>query len=297
MRRFYVAGLAHDASSEEVARMLAPMGNVLAVDMPLPKTFRPFGKHLSLATNLATSTEDTCRGFAFVDVEVKDERAVRRVTAAFEGSKARGGGKLRIRDAKPAFDLGEYKRKRAEEEIACEKASDVHQREKTIVVEPGAHFARTVRTLTFTPDANRVVTSATKAKAKAKELPVEAPTKTRKMDKRDSATLVGRQTNYDDDDDDEEEEEEEEDFEEARARTRSLLTSFLDEREQKEEENAVQAAARVGARVAAAVSQRHEATEEEEEEDGYDSVVGEEEDSDSDDFGMNIVGVTSSKRR
>ncbi|XRA99116.1 RRM domain-containing protein [Pycnococcus provasolii] len=200
MRRFYVAGLAHDASSEEVARMLAPMGNVLAVDMPLPKTFRPFGKHLSLATNLATSTEDTCRGFAFVDVEVKDERAVRRVTAAFEGSKARGGGKLRIRDAKPAFDLGEYKRKRAEEEIACEKASDVHQREKTSVVEPGAHFARTVRTLTFTPDANRVVTSATKAKAKAKELPVEAPTKTRKMDKRDSATLVGRQTNYDDDD-------------------------------------------------------------------------------------------------
>ena len=129
--RFFVGGLAHDATAEEVRRLLAPMGDVSAVSVVPPKRARPIDGPAGNAPPGAT-----CRGFAFVDVLVRDERAVRRVTAAFEGSRARGGGRLRIRPAQPSRTFVD------DDDDAGAPATA--KKARTVVVMGGAHFERTV---------------------------------------------------------------------------------------------------------------------------------------------------------
>lgn len=67
MVRLYVGGLPQDIKKEDVAARFVSFGTVGACELSLPKNIEPAGRSTA-----------TCRGFAYVELQPKDEVSLAR---------------------------------------------------------------------------------------------------------------------------------------------------------------------------------------------------------------------------
>ena len=67
MVRLYVGGLPADVTAEQLAERFAPFGRVEGADLAAPQ-----------ADGCAALKDASCRGFGYVELEPKDEAALRR---------------------------------------------------------------------------------------------------------------------------------------------------------------------------------------------------------------------------
>ncbi|GIL66106.1 hypothetical protein Vafri_19715 [Volvox africanus] len=97
--RLFLGGLPHDISAADLRSRFSPFGKVEAIEIIPPKDQTTTAV---AQTSFQTLSGEKCRGFAYVELDPKDEASVHKCLSVYNNSKWRGNV-LRVELAKPIY--------------------------------------------------------------------------------------------------------------------------------------------------------------------------------------------------
>ncbi|GIM07483.1 hypothetical protein Vretimale_11605 [Volvox reticuliferus] len=98
--RLFLGGLPHDISAADLRSRFNPFGKVESIDIIPPKDNQI--TTAAVPTSTQTSNGPTCRGFAYIELDPKDEVSIHKCLSVYNNSKWRGNV-LRVELAKPSY--------------------------------------------------------------------------------------------------------------------------------------------------------------------------------------------------